>query len=744
MQIAFCIFKYFPHGGIQRDLLKICRECLSRGAHVRIYAIQWRDETASDSPNQLFPPADLQFESVPSNPHNQAERDRDAVARPSAGESERFATNARAISTGKSEQAFPALSKDTEPCGLEICLTPARALSRHRLYERFAERVRQDLSARPVDLVVGMNKMPGLDVYYAGDSCYQEKARAQRGFLYRLLPRYRSFLRSERAVFEPMGHTEILTISTAQAPIFQHYYGTPPARFHLLPPGIERDRTAPPNRRAVRARMRANLGIDTVDRLLLFVGSGFVKKGLDRLLTGMRALPRELLDRTHLIVLGDDNSTRFARIARRLSLGDRVRFLGGRDDVPEILLAGDGLALPAFDETAGMVILEAMIAGLPALVTENCGYAGYLRDAGAGLITPAPFRQQTFNEQLAELLTSPQRECWSNNGMAVAQDENIFAMAPTAVNLLEHFATSPGRPRPARSRPETGSNRHRRAAARARLGVKTKLFLRADVAGPRSARQLLNWAETVEGEIYRRVRGRITRRVLLDGKPYFLKSHSGVGWLEILKNASTGKRAVLGAENEFRACRHLRQRGIPAPEVAAFAATGGNPATRRSVILCDELVGFVSLETVMGRWDESPPDPILLRRLVLGVAHFVRRLHAAGVVHRDLYVCHLWLHTDAWAAGEVRLAVLDLHRARLVDPMPDYWRKRDLAALLFSAFDAPLHPHAWLRFVRVYSGCSLREAFATRGSFWQSVQRRARRLYEKGARKGLVKHRNAQ
>ena len=373
MQIAFCIFKYFPYGGIQRDLLKMCRECRARGMQVRIYTIRW-------------------------------------LAEP--------------------------------PENMELCVVPAKAFSRHSLYERFAELVREDLIRRPADLVVGMNKMPGLDIYYAGDSCYQDKARTQRSFLYRLLPRYRSLVRAERAVFEPGSRTEILTISGLQAPVFRRCYGTPPARFHPLPPGIERDRAAPPDRQGVRARLRAELGLEDANRLLLFVGSGFIKKGLSRVLRGLRALPRELLDRTWLYVLGDDKAGSFARMARWLGVAHRVRFLGGRNDVPDFLLAGDGLVLPALDETAGMVILEAMIAGLPALVTKNCGYSTYLEDAQAGLLTPVPFRQGTFNGQLHELLTSDERESWSKNGLALAADENIYRMVPAAVDLFERLASA--------------------------------------------------------------------------------------------------------------------------------------------------------------------------------------------------------------------------------------------------------------------------------------------------------------
>ncbi len=377
MNIAFCIFKYFPFGGIQRDLMKMVAECRRRGHGVRIYAIHWRD----DGPL---------------------------------------------------------------PDGVAVKLAPVRALTNHRLYERFANWVRDDLKAEPVDLVVGMNKMPGLDAYYAGDSCYQHKARTQRSAWYRLLPRYRALLRLERAVYDTGAGTEVLTISDAQTPIFRRYYQTPAERFHALPPGIERNRTAPADRGAIRGRMRASLGVGEAECLLLFIGSGFIKKGLDRLLKGFKALPRELVARTWLYVLGDDNADPFQRLAARLGIGERVRFMGGRADVPDFLFAADGFVLPAYDENAGMAILEAMISGTPALVTENCGYARYLRQAGAGLVTPAPYDQDTFNGQLAELITSDQRADWSRSGRALADDERIYQLAQCAVDLFERFA---GRPR---------------------------------------------------------------------------------------------------------------------------------------------------------------------------------------------------------------------------------------------------------------------------------------------------------
>lgn len=375
MQLAFAIYKYFPFGGIQRDLLKIARAAVARGHRVRIYAIRW------DAP----------------------------------------------------------LPEDA----LEVHLIPVDAMANHTLYERFAELMLAHVRAHPVDLLVGMNKMPGLDVYYAGDSCYEEKARSQRGQLYRSLPRYHHFADFERSVFDPLVKTQILTISDIQTPYFIRYYGTPRERFHPLPPGIEPDRVAPPDREEIGRALRAEFGLTGDDLLLLFIGSGFIKKGLDRALLAIKALPGGLSERVTLFVLGKDNAEPFKRMAIRLGIADRVRFFTeGRDDVPRFLFGADALMLPAYDENAGMVILEAMFAGVPALVTRNCGYAKYLEEAGAGLIAEVPFDQNSFNAQLVELLTSDARADWARAGMAMAERKELFTLADTAVDYLERFAAS--------------------------------------------------------------------------------------------------------------------------------------------------------------------------------------------------------------------------------------------------------------------------------------------------------------
>ena len=265
------------------------------------------------------------------------------------------------------------------------------------------------------------------------------------------------------------------------------------------------------------------------------------------------------------------------------------------------------------------------------------------------------------------------------------------------------------------------------------------VYLRDDMAKIWSRDDVLRQAFALHGEVFRDVAGRRTLRVEIEGRCYFVKLHYGVGWAEILKNWLQFKRPIIGANNEYEACRGLAGAGIAAPAVAAYAVSSGSMAARRSFVLCDELGGYTSLEDLTDNWQTQAPDPRLKQRVLYAVASFARRFHEQGFIHRDFYICHLLADDGQYAQGRVSLAVLDLHRARRFDKIPQRWLKRDLAALLFSSMDLGYSRRDWLRFIRIYTGQPLQLVMAERNGFWRSVLERAERLYDEGLRKHVVK-----
>lgn len=365
MKIAFCLFKYFPYGGMQRNALRIARALRARGHQVEFFAMQWQGDLDPDLP---------------------------------------------------------------------VHLLPARGLTNHTRYANFARAFA--LAAQGFDGRVGCNKLPGLDLYYAADTCYHARM-AKRPFWHRLSGRYRAFIAAEQAVFSPQSHTEILAISDSEARSYQASYGTPASRFHALPPGIGPDRRATAAAPEQRARLRAEFGVGESEYLLLTIGSGFRMKGLDRSLRALAALPPMLRARTRLIAIGRDKPGPFRRLARKLGVAGALTILDGRDDVPFFLQGADLLLHPAYYENTGSVLVEAIVAGLPVLTTSTCGFCVHVQQSGCGTVLPEPFSQADMNQHLARMLVSPERARWREAGIAYGQTADLYSLGQTAAEVIE-------------------------------------------------------------------------------------------------------------------------------------------------------------------------------------------------------------------------------------------------------------------------------------------------------------------
>ena len=204
-----------------------------------------------------------------------------------------------------------------------------------------------------------------------------------------------------------------------------------------LPPGIAADRRAPANAGEIRAEFRREFQLADDNLLLVQIGSGFKTKGLDRSLKALAALPRALKQRTRLIAIGQDDPKPFLLQVKALGLSGQVQILKGRSDIPRVLLGADLLIHPAYNENTGTVLLEALVAGLPVLVTDVCGYAHYITDANCGRVVPSPFEQQVLDQMLAQMLAdAAQRSAWSRNALAFAETADLYSMPQKAADVI--------------------------------------------------------------------------------------------------------------------------------------------------------------------------------------------------------------------------------------------------------------------------------------------------------------------
>ena len=123
-------------------------------------------------------------------------------------------------------------------------------------------------------------------------------------------------------------------------------------------------------------------------------------------------------------------------MARRLGVDGNLTIFKGREDIPRFLMGADLLVHPAYVENTGTVLLEAIVAGLPVIATDVCGYAHYIEEANAGVLIPSPYRQETFNGLLQTMMQSSRRIEWSENGMTFAGSADIYDMPVRAADFI--------------------------------------------------------------------------------------------------------------------------------------------------------------------------------------------------------------------------------------------------------------------------------------------------------------------
>ena len=243
----------------------------------------------------------------------------------------------------------------------------------------------------------------------------------------------------------------------------------------------------------------------------------------------------------------------------------------------------------------------------------------------------------------------------------------------------------------------------------------------------------------MDGRVYRQKEGRRTFRFDFEGRGYFAKVFSGIGWHALAASLVKFRRPITSAMNERRAIEHLQAIGIPTMRLVGYGPRGWNPARIESFIITEELEPTVSLEDFCRDWPVDPPPPALKRALIRRVAEMARGLHSHGIHHRDFYICHFLLDTAAPpldADGRLaRLFLIDLHRAAQHRRLKRRWRIKDVAGLYFSSLDIGLTQRDRLRFMAIYSDRPWREVLTHEKGFWKQVERRGRAGYLEFQRK---------
>ena len=305
---------------------------------------------------------------------------------------------------------------------LNVEVLPVLAWTNHGRNAGFSKALARRCAGR-FDRVVGFDKLEHLDILYCADP---PAAPRYTSGLSRFLPRGRKLTSLERACFGREARTKLLLLSQPQIEAYQQAWNTQAERITLLPPTINAARRKPQLRSdGTRNWLREEMAVGSKGVLWLAVGSQPRVKGMDRTLEAL-----EILSDARLAIVGIAPSSKagrtLSRMAARQGVGGRIRLLGVREDIPELMAAADLLVHPARTETTGTVILEAVVNGLPVVASGICGYAEHVARADAGAVLSEPFAQGGFVAELRKAQDAALRARWSENAVRYGETVDLY------------------------------------------------------------------------------------------------------------------------------------------------------------------------------------------------------------------------------------------------------------------------------------------------------------------------------
>jgi len=277
------------------------------------------------------------------------------------------------------------------------------------------------------DVVHGFSRTRHQQIYRAGagsHAAYMEQMYPNADQLRVWSPRHRVLLGIEEAVFRDPNQL-IQCNARMNAEEIARRYGVPKERLVVVYNGVDTRRFHPEHRDTRGAALRKELELEGT--VALFAGSGFERKGLDRALLGLANSG----SRTNLLIAGSGSRERYRELITHYGVGDRVRFLGRRDDMPSVYAAADLFVLPTRYDPFANACLEAMASGLPVATTRVNGAAELIEPGVNGWIGEDDFAPAF------ELLDAPEQ--LRALGRAARQTAEQFTWAHYTDRVLELY-----------------------------------------------------------------------------------------------------------------------------------------------------------------------------------------------------------------------------------------------------------------------------------------------------------------
>lgn len=266
------------------------------------------------------------------------------------------------------------------------------------------------------DVVISLERTACQDIYRAGDGVHREwllqrkkAAQGLKGALIGLNPLHAVLLNLEKRLFSDKRLKKVVANSNRVKEEIIRHYGLPDEKVCVIYNGIDAAEFARRAAVADREGVRKELAVSGDECLLLFVGSGFERKGLIYLIRALKPL-MDAGKKTRLVVVGKGNAARYRKEALSLGVADRVIFKGAARDAARFYAAADVFVLPSIYEPFSNACLEAMAVGLPVVTSRMNGASEIITEPVNGAVIEDPADHLELAKKITLFLDAQKRK----------------------------------------------------------------------------------------------------------------------------------------------------------------------------------------------------------------------------------------------------------------------------------------------------------------------------------------------
>lgn len=258
--------------------------------------------------------------------------------------------------------------------------------SGNRLW-RFAKDIERHVARHDYDLVLGLGRTWSQDIIRAGQGLYRDQIEKGLGRR-RRMPRDLISEAIERRTFAPNNYKMVLSNSYQTQRSLAAAFAIPKDKMTTIHNAVSLERFNDCHRQGRGRALRRQCGFDQSHRVYLFLGMGFKRKGLDRLLHAFPQVAAREPNSRLMIVGSDSQQKKYANDTKRLGIDGKVAFLGSRTDAEICYNAADIYVMPSRFDAFGFSALEALACGLPVVITDTAGASEVMTPA-VGEVIPS-------------------------------------------------------------------------------------------------------------------------------------------------------------------------------------------------------------------------------------------------------------------------------------------------------------------------------------------------------------------